>query len=64
MAPELERAYHCHQHGRSRTRGCSANFVQELCDLEACEGMLVERETELGRSFDAVLRLRVVAYLA
>ena len=58
LAPELLQHYFCHQHGRSRTRGCTANFVQELCDLEACEAMLRERESEVGRSFDAVLRLR------
>ena len=58
LSPHLAQYYHCHQHGRSRARGCTANFVQELCDLQRCERMLQEREAETGRPFGVVLRLR------
>jgi hypothetical protein len=38
--------------------GCMQSMVQELCDLQVCARLLREREAEVGRHFEVVLRLR------
>ena len=37
----------------------AANFVQSLCDLAACDDLLTEQETELGRPYVQVARVRL-----
>lgn len=51
--------YGCQAHGRG---DCRHNFVQELCDLEACERMISSHERATGVAFDTITRLRADAY--
>jgi len=44
--------------GSAEYCGCTRSMVQELCDLQVCARMLREREAEVGRLFEVVLRLR------
>ena len=38
---------------------CAHNFVQELCDLRACEGLLRRHERRAGATFELAARVRL-----
>ena len=48
--------FHCDM--RLRAGDCRRSFLQALCDLDKCEGMISAYERRAGVAFDAVLRLR------
>ena len=53
--------YTCAKGGAKKDAGrsCVANFVQELCDLAACEALLRRHEARARRRFGVVARLRL-----
>lgn len=51
--------YTCAKGAKIDAERCRANFVQELCDLSACEALLRRHEARTRRQFDVVARLRL-----